>query len=78
MGSVKSLSTIRRWIKELKAEECHPNMENYKQGAVMALECILYDWPAPAKFVQVGKKVVVGYGKTRKLVKRERGGGDGN
>jgi len=67
---VKSTETIRRWVRELKAEPSHPNMEAYRQGAIMALECILYGWPAPKRFLSVGNKVVVCYCKKRKLIQR--------
>lgn len=68
---MKTKATVRRWIRDLKAEDVHSNMEVYRQGAIMALQCLTYDdWPAPVKFLQVGKKVVVRYGEKAKLIRR--------
>lgn len=53
---MKSRQTIARWIKELKAENVPRNLEVYRQGAVMALSCLANDWPAPVKFLRLGRR----------------------
>lgn len=64
---MRSEATIRRWIKQLNAAEINPRTEVYRQGAVMALSCALYDWPTPAQFLRLGVPKVA-WGK--KLKKR--------
>lgn len=52
---MKSASTVRRWIKELKGVEiprASVNSEVYRQGALAALHSVLYDWPSPKTFVE--------------------------
>ena len=63
---MRSPATIRRWLKETEAMEVIPKMEVYRQGAVMALSCVVNDWIRPAKFLDLGKKwgvPKVGFGK---------------
>ena len=62
---MKSETTIRRWSKQVESMEVHSKMEVYRQGAAMALKCILYDWPSPVKFIGFGAPKV-GFGKRYK------------
>lgn len=67
---MRSEATIRRWIKQLNAAEIDPRTEVYRQGAVMALSCALYDWPTPAQFLRLGV-AKSGMGKETKKALRE-------
>lgn len=54
---MKSEATIRRWIKQVKAEPCVKNVELYRQGMEAALNCVIYDWPSPVKFLQLATRM---------------------
>lgn len=54
---MKSRSTIKRWIIELKDEGPLPErLCLYRQGMEAALNSVIYNWTSPVQFLRLAKR----------------------
>lgn len=54
---MKSKTTVRRWITDLKDMAIMPEMDVYREGMLAALRCVVYDgWPQPKAFLTFGNR----------------------
>ena len=56
-SNLPSKTTIRRWIKELKAESVAENLIPYRNGMIASLNCLLNRWFSPIVLIRFGKKI---------------------